>query len=459
MKNWLWLLFALVAMLAAASLAPLFLKDAGYVLLQFGGWNIETSVVVLLTGIVVIFLTLKLITWLLSLPSRAARNLAQRRLEQGLLALSEGDWRRAEDALSKSAEQSGLQRAGYLAAARAASGQLTDQDSGKRQQAYLEAADDGKAQTQFLVQLSQARLHMSKQEYRQAITILRPLRKRRRLHKQVLQMLATSYREMGDWSEFRQLLPTLRKTGLIDRQAEHDLQIMTACNELQSAGTVDALQHAWESLLRPQRQLHQIIASYARQAIVFGKPRLAEGVLVKALDKKRHSELLDIYADCHDGNLDKPLQRAEKWLENTTANPIENAAVERLLGRLCLKKQLWGKARTHLFNSINAQPEASTYELLGNLLQRQGELEIASLCYYNALQMAMDKPGQVQPLEPKTTTEANQLDGPEASLHNRLSATGNTQPDDDDEAIGDIANITVTLDVSERDNEKPETAV
>ena len=137
MKQGLWLLVIVVAMLAAAGIAPLFLNDAGYVLLEFAGWHIETSVMVLIAGLISIFLIFRVIAWFLSLPARAARNLAQRRLEQGLLALAEGDWRRAETALSKSAGPSGLQRAGYLAAARAASGQLNDEQSEKPTRAIL----------------------------------------------------------------------------------------------------------------------------------------------------------------------------------------------------------------------------------------------------------------------------------------------------------------------------------
>ena len=78
------------------------------------------------------------------------------------------------------------------------------------------------------------------------------------------------------------------------------------------------------------------------------------------------------------------------------------------LGRLCAGQKLWGKARTHLVRSLELEPTAAGYDALGQLLERQGELESAMVCFRNALRMSQGRAPEPLP------QDAARLASPEA---------------------------------------------
>ena len=103
MKRSFLLLLILALLLAAGALAPLFKSDPRHVLINFGDWTIETSVLVLAIAMLVLWFIFQVAVWLWRMPVETARKMreqrAVRQLEKGLLALTEGDWGAAEKAL------------------------------------------------------------------------------------------------------------------------------------------------------------------------------------------------------------------------------------------------------------------------------------------------------------------------------------------------------------------------
>ncbi len=402
MRNWITIIVVIGALLCAVALAPLFSQDAGYVLIELGGWSIETNVLVLSALLLLILIGLRALFWFLSLPRRAASNLARRRLENGLLALAEGNWQQAEKALSKAANHNAAPVAGFLAAARAADGDDGDSRAiSQRQQSYLAAADDGHARTRFLIHLSKARLLINKGQYEQAIPLLQHCLKQRRRHRQALRMLAQCYRELGHWRALRDLLPAMRKAGLLDRDSSADLEKLSISNELTAAGDAEQLQKIWDSLLRGQRQQPGLIACYAQRALQFDFPRLADAALIQALDRQADPVLADLYARAHLEPIDKALQRALKWQRRYP----DDAGIARLLGQLFMQAKKWGKARDALQESLRLQADATTYTLLGELLQQQGDSDAAANCFFNALKLQQADAGQAAAASPARATQ------------------------------------------------------
>jgi len=83
------------------------------------------------------------------------------------------------------------------------------------------------------------------------------------------------------------------------------------------------------------------------------------------------------------------MKHCEKWM---VEHP-EDAGLHLALGRLCAHEQLWGKARHHMIRSLELGPTVAGYDALGQLLERQGELELAMACFRNALRIGQgDKP-------------------------------------------------------------------
>ena len=143
MKRSFLLLLVLALLLLAGALAPLFKSDPGHVLINFGDWTIETSVLVLVTAFLILWFVVQIVVWIWRMPVETARRMREQRafkqLEKGLLALTEGDWNAAEKALEKSASVQARTTAHYLAAAQAAD----SQDADERREYYLEQADSG----------------------------------------------------------------------------------------------------------------------------------------------------------------------------------------------------------------------------------------------------------------------------------------------------------------------------
>jgi len=234
MKRGFLLFLILALLLLAGALAPMFKTDPGHVLINIGEWTIETSVLVLASAFLILWIAVQIAVWLWRAPVETARKIREQRafnqLEKGLLALTEGDWSAAEKALEKSASTQGRTTAQYLAAAQAAD----SQDAHERREYYLEQADSGGSKKRFLVELTRARMLLANGNRATALPILQDLFKRRRRHPQVLELLSRCYRELGEWNELQAMIPALRKAGVLDDDQAADLHEEVAVNKLRS---------------------------------------------------------------------------------------------------------------------------------------------------------------------------------------------------------------------------------
>ncbi|HSM68976.1 MAG TPA: hypothetical protein VK830_04610, partial [Xanthomonadales bacterium] len=109
------------------------------------------------------------------------------------------------------------------------------------------------------------------------------------------------------------------------------------------------------------------------------------------------------------GNASQRLKQCEKWLQS---HP-DDASLHLALGRLCAGEEIWGKAREHLIRSLELVPSSSGYDALGQLLERQGDLELAMASFRNALRLNQGK--QALPLPGGQARLAPPDDGEEAS--------------------------------------------
>ena len=224
-------LIAILLALLAAALAPVFKTDPGMVQIHFLGWTLETSVLVLVLAVLLVWILVWAIIRLWKMPTEAARKMREQRalgqLEKGLLAFTEGDWQTAERALQKSASSHGRTTARYLAAAQAADGQ----DAGDRAEYYLEQADTRNRKQKFLVELTRARILMANEQFEEARPILEDLQNQRRKHPQVLEMLSSCYTELGEWEPLVKLLPVMLKANMLDTQKAAALKQQAAQSE------------------------------------------------------------------------------------------------------------------------------------------------------------------------------------------------------------------------------------
>jgi HemY protein len=387
MKRGFLILVAIALALFAAAIAPVFKSDPGLVRLHFLGWTVETTLLVLVFAILLVWFLVWLAVRMWKMPAETARRMREQRslrqLEKGLLALTEGDWVTAERALEKSASAHGRTTARYLAAAEAADGQ----DASDRAEWYLEQADTRNRKQKFLVDLTRARILVSNGQYAEAQPVLESLLKSRRKHPQVLELLARVYDETGDWASLQKILPVMLKTGVVTEDRVQEMKQHAAISSLEKSRNGESLKSSWQELPKAIQSSPEVLLAYAEKAIALGGPGLTEEVLRRALNREWNSVLLIPYGEPGPDDTSRRLKQCEKWLQEHE----DDHWLQLALGRLCAREELWGKARHHMIRSLEIEPTVAGYDSLGQLLERKGELETAMACFRNALRMNQGK--------------------------------------------------------------------
>ena len=131
-----------------------------------------------------------------------------------------------------------------------------------------------------------------------------------------------------------------------------------------------ALEAAWRAIPAADRLDPAFALEAARLLNGAGCGAAAAAALEAALDQQWDEALLDDYATTLGVPARAQLERAEAWLVRRPGS----AALLRCLGQLCLRTQLWGKARGYLEDSLRQQPDAPRthlaaarlFELLGD---------------------------------------------------------------------------------------------
>jgi HemY protein len=179
----------------------------------------------------------------------------------------------------------------------------------------------------------------------------------------------------------------LRKSGVLNEDQLDELKVHVAVNRLRSCENAEELQSGWKALPRAMRKEASVVEIFAQQAGILERSDLAENVLRSSLKAEWNPALVLRYGDPGTGNTSVRLKQCEKWLQHHPEDPSLHLA----LGRLCAADELWGKARQHLIQSLELKPSSGGYDSLGQLLERQGELELAMSCFRNALRLNQGK--------------------------------------------------------------------
>lgn len=368
--------------------------DAGYVLLGIGNWSMEATLTVFLIGLMLTFLVLycgfRGLNYLIRLPGRLKDraksvrfNRSQEALIAGLVDSAEGNWEKAETLLVKHATHSGAPLLHYLTAAKAAHsrGALDKRDE------YLKKANDHAPDAALAVGLTQAELHLSGNEFDEALATLANLHSINPGHASVLKLLHQTYQTIGDWEAIRKLLPSLH-TNKILMETEIKRLETEAFSELlkQSAetGNIETIQKRWADVPNYIRKISGISAIYFAAMINAGAGADIEDELALALSIDWDTTLLVLFGSLESNDILKQLAMAERWLSVHENDPV----LLTVLGKLCAKSADNDKARTYLQQSLAIQPTVPAYQLLGDLCQAEGDQATASQCYKQGLELA-----------------------------------------------------------------------
>ncbi len=384
-----WLVYSIVALVVSVLVGLAALPDPGYVLIGYGKYSVEMTLLTLVAGVLVFYLLLRAVFGVWGLPShvrdwKERRHLAleQKRLDQGFAELIEGNPARAEQVLRRLVRDTDKPLAAYLAAARAAQ----QQGALGRRDYYLELAQQSQPGAALAVDLSRAELQIVQGQYVDALALLSKLRKAHPHHRQVLRMLVKLYQQTGDWRRLSDLLPEVRQFKVLDADQQHVLALQ-ALRQLMRAATrerdLQALQQRWAGASRTLKSDEASLVEYAECLLRLGADEQADTLLVGAVRELWNPQLAYLYGNLREGDGARQLATVEEWLK---VHPDDH----RLLlaaAKLSMRNELWGKARHYLEASIGRKPTAESYQLLGTLLERTEGAETALDAYRKGLKL------------------------------------------------------------------------
>jgi HemY protein len=390
----------IAALIISAVAAHFLLGDPGYVAINFRGYLIEMSVPVLVSLIVLLVISVWLIRRMVQAPRRlgeaAGRYRAGRagqKLTMGMIEVAEGNFARGEKLLARAASTSDAPLFNYLQAARAAHLQGKDE----RRDEWLKLAYEQAPEAANAVLLTQAELQLDREQYEQALATLRRIEENSRDHSHALALLGRLYFRLQDWSNLADILPRLRKQNRVKQETLDEWSIRVHRENFDNAADGEAIIAEWKNVAKRLRTEVDILDAYYMNLMRVGLHEKAEKDLAAALKTEWRAPLVRLFGLVEGPNATKQLKRAETWL----AKHGDDADLLLAAARLCLRNELWGKARSYLETVISLRPTPEAYQVYGRLLTQLGEADAAADAYREGLGMVSESPLPAIPhLEP-----------------------------------------------------------
>jgi HemY protein len=393
MKFGLYIVLAIVVSMLAAHFL---LADPGYVAISFKGYLVEMSVPVLV-GLLGFLL---FIIWVARKIWRAPRQLGEaagkyrsgragQKLTRGMIEVAEGNFARGEKLLARAAGTSDTPLFNYLQAARAAHLQGLDE----RRDEWLKLAFENTPEASNAVLLTQAEFQLDSNQHEQALATLRRLEENSRNHSYALALLGRLYFRLEDWDALADILPRVQKHGRIDAATLNKWTVRVHREALQRAPESDALVTAWTDVPKAHKKDIELLEAWYEGLMRCGQHERAEREIAAALKSEWRAPLVRLFGLVEGPDASKQLKRAETWLAKHGDDPDLILAA----ARLCLRNELWGKARSYLETVIALRPTPEAYHEYGRLLTQLGEGDAAADAYREGLGMVADEPRRAIP--------------------------------------------------------------
>jgi HemY protein len=389
----------LVAIVAALVLGSALIWAAnfepGFVLLQYGSWSLETSLIIfsfaMLILLIVAYFSLRSLVILKDTPKRISawteakrHKRAGQALTHGLITLEEGRWAEAERILIRHVGNSDTPLLHYLAAARAAQ----KQGASDRRDGYLSLAHETTEGSDIAVGVVQAELQLDADQKEQALATLQHLREMSPKHPYVLQLLQQLYSDMEQWQEVQNVLPDLRKRHVLETAEVKTLSNDTIVKQLQTAlarQEWSQMTSLWQKTSNKMRQDAAFLIPYISGQLQQGEFAQAISLIEAFMAKKWNEDLVYQYGLIEQGDLLKRLATAESWLKNNE----DNALLLLTLGRLAHANGLWAKAEDYLRSSLDRGAQGETHQVLAEVLAAEKKMELAAQQYKVGLDLML----------------------------------------------------------------------
>jgi HemY protein len=389
-------LFWFMMLAAAAVVAALAVRlNTGYALLVAPPYRIELSLNLLLFlvvgGFLALYLSIRLIVRTLRLPAQVRVWRRQQKIDRArgkqdaaVVALLEGRYGKARQHAEEALAIPGSTSLNAIIAARAAM-DVRDFDTAERVLTSAEAQTQSLAVPRLMLSAEIALEHGQPQ---QALALLAELRKEAGMHTAALRLELRALQAARRWADVPGLLEQLVRRKVFD-STQADLVRESAYSEQLKSLAQDAsgLRDYWARLPESSKTQPKVARAAAQSFLQLGGDREAAELVGASLAREWVPDLVELYGQCHLADATRQLEQAERWL--TTHN--QDAVLLRVLGVLCQRAQLWGKAQTYLEASLALDDGWRAHLALGEMLGRQGRDTEANAHFVAALKLATDE--------------------------------------------------------------------
>lgn len=372
------LLWLLLSMLAGALLWQVISSDPGLVIVRFRGYDISTSVPVASLFLVLAGLAVWLLLSIFRIPFRVwiryRRRRARARLSDGLVALHEGRWLRAQKLLEKAADESRVRLPALLAAARAARARGDEADAEHLLDLAAAQPDRG------AVALERARLALAAKQPVAALAQLDRISERP-LPPANHEVRARALAGAGRAAEALPLMAAIRRSRVLSDVAadvfDRELHVL-ALRQCADAGALDGL---WRRVSGALREDAEVVAGYARRAMDLGMEEQAAQAIEHALKRNWSDSLASLYGELPKPRSGSRLADAEAWLTAHSSSPELLLA----LSRICRSEARWTDAEEYAHRAIAQGAGGEAWEVLGQCFASQNDDKRARQAFANAL--------------------------------------------------------------------------
>ncbi len=371
MKFILWLL----ALFAAAVALVLAAKNPGYVLVVYPPYRIELSLTMFVLGLLALLAAtnflLRFTVAVVRLPLSVRNFREQRTLGKGraamieaLTAYFEGRYATAERAAVKAMELGEESGINPIIAARSAH-ELREYD---KRDNYL-ASTEGKSVGESTMRLIARTEFMLDQK--QPLLALDSLKELNTFGKQknigALHLELKAQQQARNWDGVLAVVAQLEKRSAIDLNIATQMRLQAWLEKLKAQpADLKSLQAMWKSIPDEFKKRAKIAALAANNFIQLKDCKTAQQLLTDSLNAQWDSELVALYGNCQDKNNTGQIEQAEKWLKVHS----DDAGLLLALGKLCLHRELWGKAQSYLDASNSLKPSRAAYTALAQLAEK-----------------------------------------------------------------------------------------
>jgi HemY protein len=386
-----WFLMLAVAAVVVALAVKL---NAGYALLVASPYRIEISLNLLLVVLVAAFAGMYFVIRFVSRTIRVPRAVRAWRRQQrvdrarakqdgAVVALIEGRYGKAQQQALEALAIPGSSGLNAILAARGAL-DVRDFEGAEAMLNRPEAQVQSLAVPRLMLSAESA---LEQGQPLEAMRVLDKLRSEAGMHTAALRLELRALEAARRWSDIPPLLDQLVRRKVFDA-AQADLLRVSAQSEQLKLLAHDAagLRDYWSRLSDAVRVHPKIARAAARSFMQLGGEREAADILAQSIDREWDSDLVDLYGECRLGDATGQLEKAEGWLSSHN----EDATLLRVLGTLCQRQQLWGKAQTYYEASLGVENTWRAHLALGEMLGRLGREDEANAHFVAALKLATD---------------------------------------------------------------------